>query len=55
MPTRRKKQGARHRYMMKYKARMNALSPSEMSAKALAENRAIAEALALAKAQEEEE
>jgi hypothetical protein len=34
------KPGERYRYKMKFKARMAALSPKEMSAKALAENRA---------------
>tara|TARA_R100000988_G_scaffold57999_1_gene28967 strand:+ start:246 stop:374 length:129 start_codon:yes stop_codon:yes gene_type:complete len=34
------KPGVRHRYNMKFKARRNALSPSEMREKALAENRA---------------
>ncbi len=38
MPNKRQKQAARYRYNMKYKARKAALSPSEMSAAALARN-----------------
>tara|TARA_R100000152_G_C6673426_1_gene109158 strand:+ start:454 stop:621 length:168 start_codon:yes stop_codon:yes gene_type:complete len=48
MPRRTQKEGPRYRYRMKYKARMKALSPDQMRAKALAENR---DAAALEEAQ----